>query len=148
MPFSLHSLLARILDEMQAMAAQRGVSFQLNDPDAGIEFTGDPDEIRRAVVNLVANAIEATPSGGSVELSVHANGMLAIEVSDDGYGVPPERRSLLFQRFAGVRGGGGTGLGLYIARRIAEKYGGTASYQPREPRGSRFTLAFPRQEKL
>ncbi len=142
-PFAVHPLLRRVLDEMQAIAAQRGVALRFDDEDAGVELTADSDEIRRAVVNLVVNAIDATPAGGTVSVAVHRNGVLTIDVIDDGYGVAPERRVQLFQRFAGVRAGGGTGLGLYIVRRIAEKYGGTVRYEPLEPHGSRFTLAFP-----
>ena len=71
------------------------------------------------------------------------NGCLTVSVIDDGYGVAADRRAALFQRFGGVRSGGGTGLGLYIVRRIAEKYGGRAGYEPREPRGSRFFIELP-----
>ncbi len=142
-PFSLMELLQRAIDEMQPIAAQRGVNLHFEPSAKDADLTADPDEVRRAVVNLVVNAIEATPAGGSVSVAVHRNSMIAIDVSDDGYGVPPERRAQLFQRFGGVRSGGGTGLGLYIVHRIAEKYGGSVRYQPLEPRGSRFTLAFP-----
>jgi signal transduction histidine kinase len=66
-----------------------------------------------------------------------------LTIQDTGYGVPPEQRGTLFQRFGGSRPGAGTGLGLYIVRRIVEKHGGTVEYEPREPRGSTFTVSLP-----
>jgi len=104
----------------------------------------DGYEIRRALANLIANAIEATPAGGTVAVQVESDGtMERMWVIDDGYGVSAERREALFTRFGGVRAGGGTGLGLYIVRRIAQKYGGDAGYEPRELRGSRFFITLP-----
>jgi signal transduction histidine kinase len=104
---------------------------------------GDPHEIRRAIVNLVANALDATPRGGHIVVRCGGGERITITVEDDGYGVPPERRDALFQRFGGGQLRGGTGLGLYIVRRIVEKHAGSIAYEPREPHGSTFTMTLP-----
>jgi signal transduction histidine kinase len=106
----------------------------------------DPSELRRAVSNLVANAIEASPQDANVAIRIEDDaGNVRIIVVDEGYGVPEDQRSRLFARFApGTRAlGSGTGLGLYIVRLIAEKLGGSVGYAPHEPRGSVFTLTLP-----
>jgi two-component system sensor histidine kinase SenX3 len=70
---------------------------------------------------------------------------IELVVADDGFGVDARTRATLFERFSsGSRAGGGTGLGLYIVRRIAEDAGGSVRYEPREPRGSVFTLRLPK----
>jgi signal transduction histidine kinase len=78
-----------------------------------------------------------------VQLRVSEDRRSAIaSVTDDGFGVEEAARAALFQRFSPAsRAGGGTGLGLYIVRRIVEESGGTVRYEPREPRGSVFTVS-------
>lgn len=138
-------LIERIVAELRPVAEIKGITLREDLARGPLSARGDPHELRRAIANLVANAIDATPRGGHVTVRCYASGeMIAVAVEDDGYGVPAERRDGLFKRFGGAQPGSGTGLGLYIVRRIAEKHGGAVSYAPREPRGSAFTMTLPK----
>ena len=135
----------QIAGELEALAATRGVLLGLKTV-SGVRINGDRGDIRRAITNLVANALEHTPGGGHVSIAVESAGTAAlVRISDDGFGVSDKARAHLFTRFArgDDRRGGGSGLGLYIVRRVAEESGGTIAYEPNVPQGSIFTLRFP-----
>jgi signal transduction histidine kinase len=143
-PIDCKELVSRIVAELRPVAEIKGIALDEELPAYSLPVRGDPHELRRAIANLVANALDATPRQGHVTVRGYASGeSIAIGVEDDGYGVPEPQRDGLFQRFGGGRPGSGTALGLYIVRRIAEKHGGTVTYAPREPRGSAFTLMLP-----
>jgi signal transduction histidine kinase len=143
-PVNCSELLTGIVAELRPVTEVKGIELRVEVPETPLRAVADPHEIRRAVVNLLANAIDATPRGGHVIARAARDGdTISMTVEDDGYGVPEEQRATLFQRFGGGYHGAGTGLGLYIVRRIAEKHGGTVQYEPREPRGSRFTMTLP-----
>jgi signal transduction histidine kinase len=140
---SCGELVAGIVTEFLPVADIKGIELRADVPKASAVTLGDPHEIRRAIINLLANALDATPRGGHVVARCNAGDRITISVEDDGYGVPEERREGLFQRFGGGHTRGGTGLGLYIVRRIVENHGGSVAYAPREPRGSTFTITLP-----
>ena len=110
---------------------------------------GARDELHRLVLNLMENAIKHTPAGTHVHTSVRQNdGVVRIEVADDGPGIPAELRGKVFERF--VRGagdrGGSFGLGLAIVRAVAESHGGDVVVDSDESRGTRFTVTLPAAE--
>lgn len=116
-------------------------------PDAVLH--GDADELERALVNLVANAVKFTPDGGRVEVvSRTEDGDLVWRVSDTGMGIPEDEAGHLFERFFRARAAvsaaiPGTGLGLSIVRTIAEAHGGTANRVPHDGPGTTFELRLP-----
>ncbi len=99
-------------------------------------------QIAQAVFNLLVNAAEAAGPGGTVRVSTgQAGRKIHIEVADDGPGIPPERREIIFEPFYSTKREGGTGLGLAIARDIAESHRGVIDVSARE--GAVFTLELP-----
>jgi signal transduction histidine kinase len=98
--------------------------------------SADPARMRQLAMNLLLNAIQAQHGGGAVRIIVAPDGFA---VEDEGPGVAPERVPQLFEAFASGRPEG-TGLGLHLARAIAEAHGATLRYEPRQPRGARFVL--------
>jgi signal transduction histidine kinase len=142
-PIACDRLLARAMDEMVPVAEANGATLRA-EIEPGLRTAGDPNELRRAMLNLMANAIAATPEHGTIVVRARRSGShVVVEVEDDGHGVPAERVATLFERFGGARTGGGTGLGLYIVRRIVQRHGGSVEYVPRQPRGSTFRIELP-----
>jgi signal transduction histidine kinase len=141
----LVELARQIAGELEALAQAYGVNVSV-EAQAALFTIGDRDDLRRAITNLVANALQHGVAGGTVTIALWRDAQGArLSVTDDGYGVTPEARPQLFHRFARGNGrrGGGSGLGLYIVRRVAQETGGNVEYAPREPRGSTFTLTLP-----
>lgn len=112
-----------------------------------VTVTGDRDQIKQMVLNLVENAVKYTPGGGDVTVSVYRNGSFAeVSVEDTGPGIPPDTLPHIFERF--YRGEhrslmGGTGIGLAIARRIATSHGGDISVESEVGTGTTFTVKLP-----
>ena len=143
-PVDLDELAGQIVAEFAAMAGVAKITLRV----AGTAplVIGDRADIRRALTNLVANALAHTPQGGTVTVALADEGAQSVvRVIDDGFGIDPGARAQLFARFAPGAGrrGGGTGLGLYIVRRVAEAAGGAAAFEPNLPRGSTFSIRLP-----
>jgi signal transduction histidine kinase len=108
---------------------------------------GDRERLRQVLTNLLDNAVKYSPTGGEVEVEALAeNGRINVEVRDRGPGVSPEHQALIFEKFGRVSGDQskpGTGLGLFIARSIAEAHGGSLDVHSRPGSGVVFRLALP-----
>jgi signal transduction histidine kinase len=110
---------------------------------------GDAERLRQVVGNLVENAVKYSPAGGEVRVAAHARtGWVVVDVTDAGPGIPREQHGLIFEKFGraktdGSGQPGGTGLGLFIARSIAEAHGGTIEVRSIVDRGATFTLSLP-----
>ena len=108
---------------------------------------GDRERLRQVLTNLLDNAVKYSPAGGEVEVDALAeNGRINVEVRDRGPGVAPEHHAFIFEKFGRVSGEQskpGTGLGLFIARSIAEAHGGSLVVHSRPGSGAIFTLALP-----
>jgi len=110
---------------------------------------GDPQRLRQVLMNLLDNAIKYSPAGDEVQVRAHADdGRVRIDVRDHGPGIAREDQRLIFEKFGRVTAGNtrpGTGLGLFIARSIAEAHGGTLEVASAPERGAVFTLELPLQ---
>jgi two-component system sensor histidine kinase CreC len=141
----LEPILRWLVEAHRAEAASVGVRLECA-VKAPARTRGNPLWLRRALDNLLANALQHTPAGGRVLLTLEERGTLArVAVQDQGRGVDPAILDRLFQRFTTTRHGqGGTGLGLAIVRAVAELHGGRAALAANGPGGATFELELPR----
>ena len=129
---------------VRVLAADKDVSVELTG-HTELCYTGDESMLRRLMLNLLDNAVRHSRLGGAVEVNVEKGpDAYVISVKDSGDGIPPDARSLIFARFYQVdsarthsaRDGRGAGLGLPIARRIAEAHNGSLELLDSNDRGS------------
>jgi signal transduction histidine kinase len=142
--------LGRVVDEAveTAVLAQQEVPVVASGHGALPEIRGDRARLRQVLGNLIENAVKYSPEGGEVRVSaVAANGAVRIAVRDAGPGIPPDQQVRIFEKFGRVDVPGaskpGTGLGLFIARSIAEAHGGSLDVSSGAEPGSTFTLTLP-----
>ncbi|KAF1010934.1 MAG: Autoinducer 2 sensor kinase/phosphatase LuxQ [Pseudomonas fluorescens] len=153
--FNLVELITSCAQAFQHAAQQRGLELELLLPSSvdALQVQGDPTHIRQILVNLIGNALKFTEQG-SVTLEPHWQTLdhellwFTCTVRDSGIGIPPHSLELMFDAFQQAdssisRRYGGTGLGLPIARTLAERMGGTLRAQSEEGKGSVFTLEIP-----
>lgn len=124
LPLNLSELVSRICELYEDSADESGHSFDWT-VDPNIEFVGEENQLSRLVTNLLDNAFKYVPVGGKVELSLEAGPVLMVR--DDGPGIPQDEREKVFKRFyrgsAEAGDQAGSGLGLALARAIAERHG-------------------------
>jgi signal transduction histidine kinase len=141
--------LGRLVEDAVATAAvgQDAVRLRASVASPLPAIRGDRERLRQVLSNLIDNAVKYSPEGGEVEVQARPeNGRVRISVTDHGPGIPHEQQRLIFEKFgrADVSGSKpGTGLGLFIARSIAEAHGGTLDVRSRPDAGTTFTLTLP-----
>jgi signal transduction histidine kinase len=144
----LEPLALEVFDVGSRLAQGSGVSLRLNEATPA-PVIGDGRALRRALLNLVENAVKYTPAGGKVELAlVRHDGRAELSVRDTGPGIEPAQIERIFHPFvrldeARTRAQGGAGLGLAIARSIILAHGGTIDAESTAGAGSCFTIRLP-----
>lgn len=140
-PIDLALLARDVLDVLDGRAVQAGVSLTLHGAAPPVE--GDPRRLKEALINLVSNAIEATPNGGTVSLRLrHGGDAILLDVSDTGRGIPTEDLERLGTSFFTTRPNG-TGLGVVLAQGVIAQHGGSLSYVSAVGKGTTATISLP-----
>ena len=149
-PTAPSHLVDTVVGRLERQFDEKSVALETDVPTGLPLVRADEDRIGQVLVNLVGNALQYTPSGGRVRIRARRTGdMIRIAVEDAGIGIPPEHLSHVFERFYRVdksrsRAGGGSGIGLTIAKHLVEAHGGEIEATSQGPgQGSTFSFTLP-----
>jgi len=149
-PTDLHQLLDACCHLYAAEIRERSILLHKDyDPQLPV-LLADPDKLKQVVLNLLKNALEATPPDGTVTVRTEGHPVggqgeadqVKLIISDTGCGIPPQHQERIFDLFFTTKPRG-TGLGLPICRRIVEDHGGRISVKSRPDEGTEFTVQLP-----
>jgi signal transduction histidine kinase len=141
----LNELFGEIMAFVEGRAAEGEIELTV-DIDSGIGSVQlDPTRMKRALLNIVANAIEATPRGGKVSVAAAGlpGGMFLVTIADTGKGIPQDILKTIFEPFYSTKGSKGTGLGLPVMKKIVEEHGGQVELESVEGEGTTFKITLP-----
>ncbi|MGI4869564.1 MAG: ATP-binding protein [Janthinobacterium lividum] len=152
-PTAVAPLLRRVVGQFAPLAAARGLALHGAEPlPEGLHLLLDADKVDQILTNLLSNALNHTPAGGTVALTAAlpaADGSYTLTVQDTGPGIAPAEQERVFERFYQSpqnQAQGGTGLGLALSRELAELLGGTLTLASVPGQGAAFTLRLPGEE--
>ncbi len=147
--FSVEDLIREILEDLKEHVEKKHITLTTSLNAANCQITVDRRRIKDVFSNLIDNAVKYTPANGSVSVRTECiDNMVIVTVSDTGIGVDPAKAENLFKKFSRLDNArridaNGSGLGLYITKKIAEAHGGRVAYAPNQPTGSSFTVTIP-----
>lgn len=147
-PLPLAAAVTRSLEQTAELRSSRNLEL-LSHGVRDVTVTADPDLLNRLLVNLLTNAVTATPDGGQIAIAATFSGSVAVlTVADTGIGMPEPALSRVFDRFYRVdvarsRKQGGSGLGLTLVREIVRLHGGDVMIESHPGRGTVVTVRFP-----
>jgi PAS domain S-box-containing protein len=150
-PVDLNAEVSSIVDTFVEQYPDR--TFRMDLHPETVAVLGDPLRIDQIVTNLVSNAVKYSPRAEPIDVVVRGNGRDAtVEVRDHGQGIAPEDQDRIFERFFRVdnaltRQAGGTGLGLYLSKKLADAMRGRLRVESSPGRGASFVLALPRYDR-
>jgi signal transduction histidine kinase len=153
-PVEMRGLVRDVVERLQVTARAGEVRLTTQLPGDGLYVTGDAQRLTQVLLNLLSNALQHTPPGGRVIVSVRqVESEVHVAVQDTGEGISPDDLSHVFERFyradrARSRDVGGSGLGLSIAKSLIEAQGGTITVESQVGRGSVFTVTLPQERVL
>ncbi|MCC7632923.1 sensor histidine kinase [Stenotrophomonas rhizophila] len=135
-------LTAEVAADVAPLVLDAGYTFAVDAPDAPVWVRGDPHALHRVVASLLQNAIAHGGDRGMISVALQPDGVLS--VSDEGDGVPEAARQEIFEPFHRLRpSGSGSGLGLYLAREIMQRHGGSIAAEAAVGGGARFVVVLP-----
>ncbi len=146
--FDLDSIAGSVISRLTGLATERGVRLEAN-LDSGLQHKGDAQKFARLVYNVLLNALQYTPAGGSVHVTTETvENRLMLLIRDSGVGIAPEDIPHIFERFyrgdpSRSRKSGGAGLGLAIAKSIADEAGYVLHIESELGQGTVVTVEFP-----
>ncbi|MHC9542765.1 MAG: ATP-binding protein [Vulcanimicrobiota bacterium] len=145
--FNIHELFEEIYEMFVPITQHKKIELVSN-VAISIMVRGDREKIKEVITNLISNAIKFTPENGTISLTgEQEGGILQISVKDTGKGIPKEETSRLFQKFAQLKGEKrGTGLGLYIVKKIVEAHGQNVRVESTIGQGSSFSFTLEIRE--
>lgn len=143
----VHHALQKALDLVERQARYRGIDLTVELLPETPRFRADQGELEQVFLNIILNAIQAMPDGGSLRIreTIAGDGRrFSISFEDTGVGISPENLTRIFDPFFSTKEvGKGTGLGLFVSYGIVRKYGGDIQVRSEVGKGSQFTLEFP-----
>ena len=153
----VNMVLAEASTVCKERAAQKGIEL-VQEMDYAIgPFYFDPKNISRCLMNVIGNAIDATPEGGGRKITMRSRveagaapdggDWAVVEIADQGSGIPPEAREKVFDLLFSTKGSKGTGLGLALTLKIIEEHGGTVTFDTEVGQGTTFFVRLPRRKQ-
>jgi signal transduction histidine kinase len=132
----------QVVTLFESQARAKGIHFK-TDVDCDVELRLDREQMTQAILNLLQNALEATPAGGIIALTCTAsNGAVSIVVQDTGSGIPKESLDKIFNLYYTTKPDG-TGMGLAITQQIVVQHQGTIEVKSEEGKGAQFIMTIP-----
>ena len=141
------ALAETVVEAVEPDARNRGISLQYSGQPNMVWARGDRDLLHQALLNIIVNAVEATPAGGEVRVAASvSDGACRLRISDTGPGIPEPVKKKIFQLYFTTKSGG-SGIGLAVAYRSLQLHGGDIKVETKLGEGTSFELIIPALQK-